>query len=252
MSSPGVQGVPNPVILRVPTPVILRVPTPVILREVAGPWTPRFGEDLDSGSCDSGLRPARRMTNGGGASARRLVLALIAMLALLAACTPPTVESAGAGYTAGDGSYTAWEIADRGEPVDLAGTTFQGDEVDLADWRGDVVVINFWYAGCPPCRAEAPDLAAIYADYPDVHMLGINPRDDAGTAEAFERTFEVPFPSLWDRDAAGVAAMQGVVPLQAMPTTVVLDGEGRVAARILGQVNPTILRGLIDDVAAEA
>lgn len=169
----------------------------------------------------------------------------------LAACTPPTTESTGAGYTAGDGSYTSWEPAERGSPVELAGTTYQGDEIDLAEWRGDVVVINFWYAACPPCRAEAPDLAAIHNDYPEVHLLGINPRDDAGAAEAFERTFEVPFPSLWDKDAAGVSAMQGVVPLQAMPTTVVLDSEGRVAARILGQITPGILRGLIDDVVAE-
>jgi len=84
-----------------------------------------------------------------------------------------------------------------------------------------------------------------------VHLLGVNPRDDAATAQAFERTFGVPYPSLWDRDARGVAAMQGLVPLQAMPTTVVLDREGRVAARILGQADPTILRGLIDDVVAE-
>lgn len=186
---------------------------------------------------------------------RRLAAAAAALLVAIASgCSSigqPTGSAQGAGYEAGDGSFTTWVPEQRGDGIVLAGTTFAGEEVDLADWRGDVVVVNFWYAACPPCRAEAPDLAAIAADYPDVHLLGINPRDDVGTAQAFERTFAIPYPSLWDTDARGVAAMQGLVPLQAMPTTVILDREGRVAARILGQADPTILRGLIDDVVAE-
>lgn len=164
----------------------------------------------------------------------------------------PDAGSQGAGYEAGDGSFTTWDTAERGQGIVLTGTTFAGEVLDLEDWRGDVVVINFWYASCPPCRAEAADLAAIAGDYPDIHLLGINPRDDAGTAQAFERTFGIPYPSLWDKDASGVAAMQGLVPLQAMPTTVVLDRDGRVAARVLGQADPAILRGLIDDVVGEA
>ena len=84
-----------------------------------------------------------------------------------------------------------------------------------------------------------------------VHLLGVNHTDDPGTALAFERRFEIPYPTLNDVDASGVAAMQGAVPLQAMPTTVVLDGEGRVAARILGLADPSVLRALIDDVLAE-
>lgn len=177
--------------------------------------------------------------------------------ALLAGCAPGgTTEAAGAvdaGYEAGDGSFTTWTVAERGDPVEHTGASYDGTEIDLADWRGDVVVLNFWYAACPPCRAEAPDLAAIHADYSGqgVQMLGINPRDDAGTAQAFERTFSVPYPSLHDEQARGVAALEGLVPLQAMPSTVVLDREGRVAARVLGQADPTILRGLIDDVLAE-
>ncbi|MEE6273916.1 TlpA disulfide reductase family protein [Georgenia sp. MJ206] len=189
---------------------------------------------------------------------RRRLAALLAAAALLAGCSTTGQAGAdqveGAGYEAGDGSWTVWEEGERTGPVELTGTTFAGDEVDLATWRGDVVVLNFWYAACPPCRAEAPDLAAVHADYaPEgVRLLGVNPRDDAGTAQAFERTFAVPYPSLHDDDARGVAALEGVVPLQAMPTTVVLDTDGNVAARVLGQADPTVLRGLIDDVLAEA
>ncbi|MDO5495625.1 MAG: TlpA disulfide reductase family protein [bacterium] len=160
--------------------------------------------------------------------------------------------SAGAGYQAGDGSFATWSAEERGAPVDLTGQSYEGTQIDLAEWRGDVVVMNFWYAACPPCRKEAPDLVDLAEEYPEIHMLGVNPRDDAGTAQAFERTFSIPYPSLWDQDASGVAAMQGLVPLQAMPTTVILDREGKVASRILGQADPTILRGLVDDVLAEA
>ncbi|HZK05021.1 MAG TPA: TlpA disulfide reductase family protein [Actinomycetaceae bacterium] len=161
-------------------------------------------------------------------------------------------ESApGAGYQAGDGSFATWDRDERGAPVEVVGESYEGEGIDVADWRGDVVVMNFWYAACPPCRVEAPELVAIAEDYPEIHMLGVNPRDDAGAAQAFERTFSIPYPSLWDLDATAVAAMQGLVPLQAMPTTIVLDREGRVASRILGQADPGILRGLIDDALAE-
>ncbi len=191
----------------------------------------------------------------GGRTWRAAVVA-VAALTVVAGCSgsgeqeqTPDVAS----YVSADGSVETWPAAQRGEPVELAGTTYDEQQVDLADWRGDVVVVNFWYAACPPCRAEAPDLAAIAEDYADqgVHLLGVNHTDDAGTAQAFERSFGVPYPSLDDTAAEGVAAMQGVVPLRAMPSTVVLDREGRVAGRILGQADPSTLRALIDDTLAE-
>lgn len=186
---------------------------------------------------------------------RALTTIAAAALALAGCATAGQPEqSAGSGYQAGDGSWTTWEGEERTGPVELVGTTFEGEEVDLADWRGDVVVLNFWYAACPPCRAEAPDLAAIHEDYADagVRLLGVNPRDDAGTAQAFERNFDVPYPSIEDSGARAVAAMQGIVPLQAMPTTVVIDTEGRVTGRVLGQFDPSVLRGMIDDALPEA
>lgn len=190
---------------------------------------------------------------------RGVAVALAAALAL-AGCAggagTDTVSGAaeGAGYTAGDGSFSTWAAAERQEPVEASGTTFDGEAIDLAQWRGDVVVLNFWYASCPPCRAEAPDLNAFAEEYSarGVHVLGVNPRDDAGTAQAFERSFGTPYPSLADPDAAVVSAFESVVPLQAMPTTVVLDREGRPAARVLGRIDPAVLRGLVDDVLGES
>lgn len=183
---------------------------------------------------------------------------LTAALALggLAACAPGEQPAASdnAGYRSGDGTLTQWDDGARTEPIEAAGTTFEGEDLALAELRGDVVVVNFWYAACPPCRAEAGDLAEISEEYADqgVQFVGVNPRDDVPTAQAFERNFAVPYPSLHDDDAQVVASFEGIVPLQAMPTTVVIDQEGRPAARILGQIDPSTLRGLLDDTLAEA
>lgn len=186
-----------------------------------------------------------------------LLLALATLLAV-AACAPTefpnqTDDGGRSGYISGDGSVTTWVGDQRTEPVKLAGETFAGDQVDLADWRGDVVVLNFWYAACPPCRAEAPALREVATETAadGVKFLGVNSTDDAGTAEAFERTFEVPYGSLADKQSRAIAALQGRVALQAVPTTVVLDRQGRVAARVLGQVDASTLRALIGDVLAE-
>lgn len=156
-----------------------------------------------------------------------------------------------ASQAAADVALTTWGAAERGTPVTLSGQTFAGEPLDIAQWRGKVVVINFWYAACPPCRVEAPDLQAIAVDYPEVRMLGVNPKDDAATAGAFEQDFGISYPSIQDGDGTAVASMQGLVPLAAMPTTVVLDREGRVAGRILGRIDPMALRGLIDATLEE-
>jgi len=84
-----------------------------------------------------------------------------------------------------------------------------------------------------------------------VRFIGINGVDDAGAALAFEREHDITWPSIADTDGSVVASLQEVVPVRAVPTTVVLDRQGRVAARVLGQVDATTLDGLIDDVLAE-
>lgn len=187
-----------------------------------------------------------------------VLVALALGMSLLAGCSSVsggwTEGGAQAGYVSGDRSVTTWDAGDRTGPVAIVGTDFAGGAVDVSAWQGDVVVLNTWYAACPPCRAEASDLAALANDYAEqgVHVLGINSTDDAGAAQAYERTFEIPYPSVADADGSAVAALQGTVPVQAVPTTVVLDREGKVAARILGLADPSTLRALVDDVLDEA
>ncbi|MBU4214881.1 MAG: TlpA family protein disulfide reductase [Actinobacteria bacterium] len=189
----------------------------------------------------------------------RVVAAAVLTIGLLAGCSvgsTPSGAGTGAatqdGYTSTDGTTTTWAVGHRTGPLQVTGTDFDGQAQDTASWLGDVVVVNTWYAGCPPCRAEAADLAAVARDFAErgVHVLGINSVDDAGSAQAFQRSFEVPYPSVQDTGGTAVAALQGVIPVNATPTTVVLDREGRVYARILGAVDAGTLRALVQDALA--
>lgn len=157
------------------------------------------------------------------------------------------------GYVSGDGATVEVAVAERGDPVEVTGTDAEGVVVDLADFRGEVVVLNVWYATCPPCRAEAPDLAAISSETASdgVQFVGVNTRDDAATAQAFQRTFAIGYPSIIDTSGEAVLALRGQVPPQAVPTTLVVDRQGRIAARILGTADAGTLRTLIEDAVAE-
>jgi thiol-disulfide isomerase/thioredoxin len=164
-------------------------------------------------------------------------------------------EGSGKGYIAGDGSVTEIAEADRGESVTFSGTVEDGSTVSSADYAGEVLVVNFWYASCAPCRAEAPDLKAISEEFAGrgASFLGVNVRDQAASALAFNDSFGIGYPSVMDvNDGAMQLAFSGNIPPNAVPTTLVLDSSGRVAARILGQVSaPSILETLIEDTISE-
>ncbi|RXR23600.1 TlpA family protein disulfide reductase [Oerskovia turbata] len=203
------------------------------------------------------IRPFR--ARHGRARATSGIVALVSLGLVLTACSQESGATSpddvvGQGYVSGDGSVKTWDVSDRDEPVVLTGTDFEGGAVDTSQWLGDVVVVNTWYASCAPCRAEAPDLVALANDRAaeGVHLLGINSTDDAGAALAFERTFEVPYPSIEDTRGEAIATLEGAVPLQAVPTTVVLDREGRVAARVIGRAEGSTLGALVDDLLAES
>ncbi|HEV6951977.1 MAG TPA: TlpA disulfide reductase family protein [Promicromonospora sp.] len=181
-----------------------------------------------------------------------IVVGLVASLAGCSAEDSGAGDVVGQGYVSGDGSVQTYDAGDRKGPVTVAGTDFEGNEVSSADWAGDVVVVNTWYASCAPCRAEAPDLVELADGKDGVRVLGINTEDDAGAAQAFQRTFDVPYPSIEDRTGEVIAGLNGVVPLQAVPTTVILDPEGKVAARVIGQAEGSTLEALVDEVLAEA
>lgn len=182
---------------------------------------------------------------------------LLAAAAPLAACgtanDPLSDGVSNQNYIAGDGSVEVYDTADRGDPVQLTGTFYDGAALDSAEWAGQVTVLNFWYAACAPCRIEAPHLAKLAGEFEDsgVAFYGVNVRDQEATAAAFERTYEIPYPSAPDTDGSILLALTQYVNPQAVPTTLVLDAQGRVAARILGVVEEGTLRALIEDRLGE-
>lgn len=171
----------------------------------------------------------------------------------LAACGSDTSSRYDSGYVSGDGVTTEIPAADRTDPLEITGTTFEDEEFSSVDLRGELLVVNVWYASCPPCRVEAPDLQAIHEEYADqgVSFIGINVRDSAGPAEAFEETYGITYPSLPDSDAEIMYQLRGQVAPNAVPTTLVLDHDGRAAGRISGAIDPSILRSMLDAVLAE-
>jgi thiol-disulfide isomerase/thioredoxin len=177
-----------------------------------------------------------------------LIAIVAAIVFTLASCAPgDAVESPG--YVSGDGTVTIFSESDQPDPLELTGTSFEGDPIDVADFLGQAVIVNTWYASCPPCRAEAPDLVAADAR-DDVQVLGINGRDDAATAEAFDRTFDADYPSIDDSNGEAIAALQGLIAVNAVPSSIILDPEGRIYARVIGRVEPSTLTSLLDDALA--
>lgn len=160
------------------------------------------------------------------------------------------------GYVSGDGTSLSIAPSERTEPVIYEGETEGGERYGSADTLGHVTVVNFWYAGCAPCRAEAPDLVAAYDEFEPqgVKFVGVNTRDQVAQAQQFSLEFGIEYPSLMDvaEGRAVQRAFAGQVPLNAVPTTLVLDTEGRVAHRVLGQlINEKQLATFINETLAE-
>jgi len=156
------------------------------------------------------------------------------------------------GYISGDGRIVEIPSDDRGEPVVFEGVLDTGEEVSSDDYRGEVLVVNFWYAACGPCRVEAPFLEEVYLEFVGngADFLGVDTYDQAPTALAFADTYGISYPSVIDVPHGKVKlAFAQVTTVLATPTTLVLDQEGRVAARISGQLEgPSTLATIVRDV----
>lgn len=148
----------------------------------------------------------------------------------------------------------------QGERVDapkLDGETVDGATLDTTTLKGKVVVLNVWGSWCPPCRAEAPNFAKASKDLADagqdVAFVGINTRDNSKqNATAFEESYGITYPSLFDPDGKLILRFpKGTLNPSAIPSTIVLDKEGKIAARTLVAVTEDQLRSMIDPLLAE-
>jgi len=183
-------------------------------------------------------------------AATAVPLLLVSLVLLLSGCTSSSAATSGtdSGFVAGDGSLVLVAEADRLPAPDLVGQTLDGEEFRLADHRGDVVVLNVWASWCAPCRAEAPGLAALATEYEGsgVQFVGLDTRDSDIPARSFVERFGIPYPNVIDRDGRLQLLFVDSLPPQAIPSTIVIDPQGRVAGRALGKVSESSLRGLIE------
>ncbi|MER7949220.1 TlpA disulfide reductase family protein [Streptomyces sp. NPDC096079] len=168
-------------------------------------------------------------------------------------------KSGGGGQTnfvTNTGGISTVAKGERAAPNDIAGETLDGKRLDVADLKGKIVVLNVWGSWCGPCRAEAPHFAKVAKDLEGkgVEFVGLNTRDpNKQPAIAFEEDYGVPYPSLYDPQGKLIlfGFPKGTLNPQAIPSTVVLDKEGRIAARSLMALDEKKLRSMIEPLLKE-
>jgi thiol-disulfide isomerase/thioredoxin len=190
-----------------------------------------------------------------------MAVALSAVLLLTACSGNPEAGRPGigstpeAGFVGGDGTISVIAPDERVAAPALAGTTVDGEPYDLADDRGKVLVVNVWGSWCPPCRKEAPELVQAHdrltagSKPSEVAFVGIDTRDPSrAAAKAYQRRFNVPYPSVYDPSGKLLLGFADSLPPSAIPSTLVIDAKGRVAARVLGGTTAATLEDLVQQV----
>lgn len=181
----------------------------------------------------------------------RLLLAALLMGAAVSGCAGGT-STGDKGYVDGQGLITRLPVKDRKKPAEVSGTALDGSALSLRQYAGKVIVLNVWGSWCVDCREEARDLAGAARELEgeDVAFVGVNTKDSSpDQALAFEKRYGVPYPSFFDPSGRTLLAFHGTLNPSAIPSTVVLDQQGRVAASILGAVpSQQTLVDLVRDV----
>lgn len=192
--------------------------------------------------------------------ARRLVSALVALVAasvVLTGCATgddAVVQGAENQIVAPGGqTVITYPEAERKPIGTVVGENLLGGpNIDLNSYRGQVVVVNVWASWCPPCRKEAAELEKVYTETKDkgVAFVGINFRDNRGSAQDFVRDRGLTYPSIYDYGGRTLAALR--VPVGAVPTTVILDRQLRPAVVYLKSIGEAELRDAVLQIAAES
>jgi thiol-disulfide isomerase/thioredoxin len=189
---------------------------------------------------------------------RRLIAVLALIGPLAAACS--TANSATSNQQTnyvpvdGGGVIATYTSGHRAVMPPIAGKDLAGNTLNLGDFAGKVIVLNFWASWCPPCRSEAPALEQAYTDTRDagVQFVGIDIREN-GVSDGvhFATAHHIDYPSIADQADRVALAFHGHVVPQSPPTTLVIDRSGHIAARGLGEMRYTQLVQVVRAVAAE-
>jgi thiol-disulfide isomerase/thioredoxin len=180
------------------------------------------------------------------------VACALGVLVAAGGCSTSGATATKDGFAAGDGSIRLIAAADRETAPDLSGRLVGGGRGTLRDSAGKVVVLNIWAFWCGPCTSEAPDLVRAARSLSDVTFMGINTRDNEANAEAFVRAHHLPYSSFYDQDGELVLALGRVVAVVAMPTTIILDRQRRVAAVIYGATTATTIEAIAKPLERES
>ncbi|MDQ3708341.1 MAG: TlpA family protein disulfide reductase [Actinomycetota bacterium] len=182
----------------------------------------------------------------------RFLAALFVLALALPGCAARQDDGRAQGFIQGDGSAQVLAPADRQPAPAVDAETVGGGRLALRELDDGPVVVNFWASWCGPCVREAPALANVARAYADqgVHVVGVNVKDRPANARAFERDLGVPYESWYDEAAAIAAAFGGIGP-SALPSTIVLDAEHRVAVRLAGAVTEPQLSVYLDRLLDE-
>lgn len=192
-------------------------------------------------------------------SASRRVPGLVAVLlafALLAGCAASTDAPEQTGsefrFVEGTPSGEVIDAADRQDAPNITGELLDGEQFQLDEHTGKIVVMNFWASWCAPCRVEAPDLQQIYQTYQPqgVEMIGVLVRDTKGQGETYSQQVGLTYPSIFDPSTKVALQLRGY-PLAAIPSTVVFDADGKVAAAYVSVVDLESLTSTIEKLLAE-
>lgn len=206
------------------------------------------------------LRSTHRIHSRDRIRSRRaaLMTAGAAVAALLVSACSSGGTSGGGGdtnFVMGEDGVATVKAGERAAAPDLSGKTIDGKQLDVSSYKGKIVVLNVWGSWCAPCRAEAPGFQKVSQDLKSkgVQFVGINTRDTKpANALAFDKEYGVTYPSLYDPTGKLMLRFEkGTLNPQAIPSTLVLDREGRIAARSLAALSEEKLRGMIDPVLAE-
>jgi thiol-disulfide isomerase/thioredoxin len=205
-----------------------------------------------SAACRAQQRPNRTRSRAALLTTGAAVAALV-----LSACGSGGTSggSGGSNFVAGKDGISTVAKGSRAEAPDLSGPTVDGKQLDVKDYKGKIVVVNVWGSWCPPCRAEAPNFVKVAKDTAakGVQFVGINTRDaNISLAQAFEKQQGVTYPSLYDPTSKLLLRFKkGTLNLQTIPSTIVIDRDGKIAARTLQALSEDKLREMLDPVLAE-
>lgn len=199
------------------------------------------------------MRRSRSLPDGRRQPTTAAALGAAAVLLMLAlsGCTLGVSAVEGPGGEINRGRTPLIEAADREDAPPATGDDVDEQPLDLADLDGSPTVVNFWASWCGPCAREIPELVEIAAEYDGrVDVVGVNVKDSRTNARSFERDQAVTYPSFFDPSAQLAARFGGIAP-NALPSTILLDGEHRVAVRLFGAVTAVQLRGYLDELLEE-